>query len=40
MIPKSGNRFLEKIMAKQEDMIPKSGNRLLDKNMGKLKDRG
>ncbi|WP_287394954.1 hypothetical protein [Mesorhizobium sp.] len=32
MIPKSGNRFSEKIMANQ-DMIPKSGNRFSEKIM-------
>jgi hypothetical protein len=28
MIPKSGNRFSEKIVLKLKSMIPKSGNRL------------
>jgi hypothetical protein len=32
MIPKSGNRFLEKIMLRQ-GMIPKSGNRFSEKIM-------
>ena len=27
MIPKSGNRFSDKIMLQQKSMIPKSGNR-------------
>jgi hypothetical protein len=41
MIPKSGNRFLEKIMLRQKSMIPKKpapdlirgGNRFSDKIM-------
>jgi len=33
MIPKSGNRFSDKIMRKR--MIPKSGNRFSDKIMRK-----
>lgn len=34
MIPKSGNRFLDKIMLqKNQSMIPKSGNRVLEKVM-------
>jgi hypothetical protein len=41
MIPKSGNRFSEKIMVKEEDrtMIPKSGNRFSEKIMVKEEDR-
>jgi hypothetical protein len=39
MIPKSGNRFLDKNMVKLKDMIPKSGNRFSEKNMVKLKAR-
>jgi hypothetical protein len=37
MIPKSGNRFSEKIRVKEEDraMIPKSGNRFSEKIMVK-----
>ena len=37
MIPKSGNRFSDKIMLKQNSMIPKSGNRFSDKIMLKEK---
>jgi hypothetical protein len=38
MIPKSGNRFSDKIMRKQNiGMIPKSGNRFSDKIMRKQK---
>jgi len=37
MIPKSGNRFSEKIMLQQKSMIPKSGNRLSEKIMLKQK---
>ena len=37
MIPKSGNRFSDKIMRKKS-MIPKSGNRFSDKIM--LNERG
>ncbi len=37
MIPKSGNRFSDKIMLKQNTMIPKSGNRFSDKIMLKEK---
>jgi hypothetical protein len=37
MIPKSGNRFSEKIMLKQKSMIPKSGNRFTEKIMLKQK---
>jgi len=33
MIPKSGNRFSEKIMRQQKSMIPKSGNRFSEKIM-------
>jgi len=33
MIPKSGNRFSDKIMREQRRMIPKSGNRFSDKIM-------
>jgi hypothetical protein len=33
MIPKSGNRFSEKIMLQQESMIPKSGNPFSEKIM-------
>ena len=33
MIPKSGNRFSDKIMPKQPAMIPKSGNRFSDEIM-------
>jgi hypothetical protein len=33
MIPKSGNRFSEKIMLQQKSMIPKSGNRFSEKIM-------
>jgi hypothetical protein len=33
MIPKSGHRFSDKIMLKQERMIPKSGHRFSDKIM-------
>jgi hypothetical protein len=33
MIPKSGSRFLDKIMLDQKSMIPKSGARFLDKIM-------
>ena len=33
MIPKSGRRFSDKIMLKQESMIPKSGRRFSDKIM-------
>jgi hypothetical protein len=35
MIPKSGNRFSEKIMRKLKSMIPKSGNRFSKKIMRK-----
>jgi hypothetical protein len=39
MIPKSGNRFSDKIMRKENivRMIPKSGNRFSDKIMRKQK---
>jgi hypothetical protein len=39
MIPKSGNRFSDKIMLKGkiQSMIPKSGNRFSDKIMLKEK---
>jgi hypothetical protein len=37
MIPKSGNRFSDKIMLKESSMIPKSGNRFSDKIMLKEK---
>jgi hypothetical protein len=37
MIPKSGNRFSDKIMLKRKSMIPKSGNRFSDKIMLKRK---
>jgi len=37
MIPKSGNRFSEKIMRQLKSMIPKSGSRFSDKIMLKLK---
>jgi hypothetical protein len=37
MIPKSGNRFSDKIMLNKKSMIPKSGNRFSDKIMLKLK---
>ena len=40
MIPKSGNRFSEKIMLKQKSMIPKSGNRFSEKIMLKKLGRG
>jgi hypothetical protein len=40
MIPKSGYRFSDKIMAKQKPMIPKSGYRFSDKIMGKQEDEG
>ncbi len=33
MIPKSGNRFSEKIMLQQKSMIPKSGNQFSEKIM-------
>ncbi|CAH2397298.1 hypothetical protein MES4922_190098 [Mesorhizobium ventifaucium] len=33
MIPKSGNRFSDKIMRDQKAMIPKSGNRFSDEIM-------
>jgi hypothetical protein len=33
MIPKSGNRFSEKIMLELNSMIPKSGNRFSEKIM-------
>jgi hypothetical protein len=33
MIPKSGNRFPEKIMLRQKSMIPKSENRFSEKVM-------
>jgi len=33
LIPKSGNRFSEKIMLRQKLMIPKSGNRFSEKIM-------
>ncbi len=33
MIPKSGDRFSEKIMLRQKSMIPKSGNRFSEKIM-------
>ncbi len=33
MIPKSGNRFSEKIMLQQKSMIPKSGNRFSEEIM-------
>jgi hypothetical protein len=33
MIPKSGNRFSEKIMLQKNVMIPKSGNRFSEKIM-------
>jgi len=40
MIPKSGYRFSEKIMLKQnENMIPKSGYRFSEKIMLKQNDR-
>jgi len=40
MIPKSGNRFSDKIMLKQKaSMIPKSGNRFSEKIMLKQKAR-
>ncbi len=35
MIPKSGDRFSDKIMRKRLRMIPKSGNRFSDKIMRK-----
>jgi hypothetical protein len=35
MIPKSGNRFSEKILRKLKSMIPKSGNWFSDKIMRK-----
>jgi len=38
MIPKSGNRFSDKIMRQQKGMIPKSGERFSDKIMCKDKD--
>jgi hypothetical protein len=33
MIPKSGNRFSDKIMLEAKSMIPKSGNRFSEKIM-------
>ncbi len=33
MIPKSGNRFSDKIMPQTDGMIPKSGNRFSDQIM-------
>jgi len=33
MIPKSGNRFSEKIMLQLKSMIPKSGDRFSEKIM-------
>ena len=39
MIPKSGNRFLDKNMVKLKDMIPKSGNRFSEKIMANQEDR-
>jgi len=33
MIPKSGNRFSEKIMLQQKSMTPKSGNQFSEKIM-------
>jgi hypothetical protein len=33
MIPKSGSRFSDRIMLKQDTMIPKSGSRFSDKIM-------
>jgi hypothetical protein len=39
MIPKSGNRFSEKVMLKQKAMIPNSGNRVFGKVMLKQKAR-
>jgi hypothetical protein len=38
MIPKSGNRFSDKIMRNQIRMIPKSGHRFSDKVMRFKKD--
>jgi hypothetical protein len=37
MIPKSGNRFSDKIMRQPKSMIPKSGNRFSDKIMRRPK---
>jgi len=37
MIPKSGNRFSDKIMRHQMSMIPKSGGRLSEKIMRRQK---
>jgi hypothetical protein len=37
MIPKSGYRFLDKIMRKTKSMIPKSGHRFSDQIMRKTK---
>jgi hypothetical protein len=39
MIPKSGNRFSDKIMHQQKVMIPKSVNRFSDKIMRQQKVR-
>lgn len=39
MIPKSGNRFLDKNMVKLKDMIPKSGNQFSEKIMANQEDR-
>jgi hypothetical protein len=39
MIPKSGDRFSDKIMRQQKVMIPKSGNRFSDKIMRQQKIR-
>lgn len=39
MIPKSGNRFVDKNMVKLKDMIPKSGNRFSEKIMANQEDR-
>jgi hypothetical protein len=36
MIPKSGNRFSDKIMPQINGMIPKSGNRFADKIMPRI----
>jgi hypothetical protein len=37
MMPKSGQRFSDKIMLKQKAMIPKSGHRFSDRIMLKQK---
>jgi hypothetical protein len=38
MIPKSGYRFSDQIMRKEDSMIPKSGRRFSDQIMRKQKE--